>query len=132
MTSPPRSAKRNPYYQGPVSDHFDGRRFFNPGGVEPGGAFDLLRWQLGGGRVRWPNLVIGAFPPAKPDRHIFGDQMRVTMVGHASMLVQIAGLNVLTDPVWSQRVSPSAPSGRSAWCRPASASTTCRISTSCW
>ncbi|AYG67712.1 MULTISPECIES: MBL fold metallo-hydrolase [unclassified Rhizobium] len=107
MTSSPGSnKKRNPYYQGPVSDHFDGQRFFNPGGVEPGSAFDLLRWQFGGGRVRWPNPVISAFPPARPDRHVFGEQMRVTMVGHASMLVQIAGLNILTDPVWSERVSP--------------------------
>ncbi|GES53350.1 membrane protein [Rhizobium sp. NBRC 114257] len=106
MTSSSRSARKNPYYQGPVSDHFDGQRFFNPGGVAPGDAFDLLRWQLGGGRVRWPNPVISAFPLAKPDRHVFGNQMRVTMVGHASMLVQIAGLNVLTDPVWSERVSP--------------------------
>ncbi|MBB3570535.1 MBL fold metallo-hydrolase [Rhizobium sp. BK491] len=106
MTSSSGSARKNPYYQGPVSDHFDGRRFFNPGGVAPGNALDLLRWQLGGGRVRWPNPVISAFPPAKPDRHVFGEQMRVTMVGHASMLVQVAGLNILTDPVWSERVSP--------------------------
>jgi L-ascorbate metabolism protein UlaG (beta-lactamase superfamily) len=28
------------------------------------------------------------------------------MVGHASMLIQVAGLNILTDPVWSERVSP--------------------------
>ncbi len=28
------------------------------------------------------------------------------MVGHASLLVQTAGLNILTDPVWSDRVSP--------------------------
>jgi L-ascorbate metabolism protein UlaG (beta-lactamase superfamily) len=97
MTSLSGSARKNPYYQGPVSDHFDGQRFFNPGGVAPGNGLDLLRWQLGGGRVRWPNPVISAFPPAKPDRHVFGSQMRVTMV---------AGLNILTDPVWSERVSP--------------------------
>ena len=28
------------------------------------------------------------------------------MVGHASILIQIAGLNILTDPVWSDRASP--------------------------
>jgi hypothetical protein len=26
---------KNPYYQGPVTDHFDGTRFFNPNGIEP-------------------------------------------------------------------------------------------------
>ena len=39
----------NPYYSGPVSDHFDGTRFFNPGGEAPRGFADLLRWQFGGG-----------------------------------------------------------------------------------
>ena len=28
------------------------------------------------------------------------------MIGHASLLIQVPGLNILTDPVWSQRVSP--------------------------
>ncbi len=32
--------------------------------------------------------------------------MRVTMVGHASLLILAAGLNILTDPVWSNRASP--------------------------
>ncbi len=104
--APASGKKQNRYYQGPVSDHFDGTRFFNPDGVEPGGFLDLLRWKLGGGRARWPNPVVSAFPPAKPDRHVFGEQLRVTMVGHASMLIQVAGLNILTDPVWSDRASP--------------------------
>lgn len=34
--------------------------------------------------------------------------MRVTMVGHASLLIQAAGINLLTDPVWSDRASPFA------------------------
>src|SRR3546814_5172843 len=33
------------------------------------------------------------------------------MVGHATLLVQIAGLNILTDPVWSDRASPVAFAG---------------------
>ncbi len=63
MTSASGSGKKkNPYYQGPASDHFDGLRFFNPGGVGPGSSLDLLKWQFAGGRVRWPNPVISAFP----------------------------------------------------------------------
>jgi L-ascorbate metabolism protein UlaG (beta-lactamase superfamily) len=50
--------------------------------------------------------VPSPFPPAKPEPRLSGDDLRVTMVGHASMLVQVAGLNILTDPVWSDRVSP--------------------------
>ncbi len=34
------------------------------------------------------------------------DGLCVTMVGHASLLIQAAGVNILTDPVWSERASP--------------------------
>lgn len=107
----PTAKRRNPYYQGPVSDHFDGTHFFNPGGIEPLGFRDLMRWQFGGGRDRWPKSVQSPFQPAKPDPRVGGDDLRVTMVGHATMLVQVAGLNILTDPVWSDRASPFAFAG---------------------
>lgn len=32
--------------------------------------------------------------------------LRVSYVGHATVLLQVAGLNILTDPVWSERASP--------------------------
>ncbi|EPE95874.1 MBL fold metallo-hydrolase [Rhizobium grahamii] len=102
----PTAKRRNPYYQGPVSDHFDGTHFFNPDGIEPLGFRDLMRWQFGGGRDRWPKSVPSLFQPAKPDLHVAGENIRVTMVGHATMLIQVAGLNILTDPVWSDRASP--------------------------
>ncbi|WP_062118626.1 MBL fold metallo-hydrolase [Aureimonas sp. AU40] len=94
----------NRYYTGPVSDHFDGTRFFNPGGIEPRPFADVLRWQFGRDRARWPKAVQSPFPQAVPKARV--EDLRVTMVGHATLLVQIAGLNILTDPVWSERVSP--------------------------
>lgn len=97
---------RNPYYNGPISDHFDGTQFFNPGGDPPRGLRDLLRWQFGGGRARWPKSAPSPFPPARPKERIDGRDLRVTMVGHATLLIQVAGLNILTDPVWSPRTSP--------------------------
>jgi L-ascorbate metabolism protein UlaG (beta-lactamase superfamily) len=102
----PTAKRHNPYYQGPVSDHFDGTHFFNPDGIEPLGFRDLVRWQFGGGRARWPKSVPSPFAPAKPDLRVNGGDLRVTMVGHATLLVQVAGLNILTDPVWSERASP--------------------------
>ena len=33
--------------------------------------------------------------------------MRVTWMGHSSMLVEIDGVRVLVDPVWDERASPS-------------------------
>jgi L-ascorbate metabolism protein UlaG (beta-lactamase superfamily) len=28
------------------------------------------------------------------------------LIGHATVLLQVAGLNILTDPVWSERAGP--------------------------
>jgi hypothetical protein len=93
----------NPYYRGPVTDHFDGRRFFSPGQPQDNGLTELLRWQFGGGRAPWPAAFPSPFrdkPPARVER------LRVALVGHACMLIQVAGLNLLTDPVYAERASP--------------------------
>jgi L-ascorbate metabolism protein UlaG (beta-lactamase superfamily) len=101
-----RARGTNRYYDGPESPHFDGARFFNPGGVEPRGFADFLRWKFDGERSRWPR----SWPPEPlfsiPDSRVEGRALRVTMVGHACLLFQIAGLNILTDPVYSRRASP--------------------------
>lgn len=99
---------RNRYYQGPPSDHFDGVRFFNPGQPSTDrGLPALLRWKLAGGAAKWPTSV--PVTAAKPQARVGG--LRVTMIGHASLLIQAAGLNILTDPVWSERASPFAVAG---------------------
>lgn len=93
------------YYIGPVSDHYDGERFFNPGRAAGSkGLGAVLRWRLTADRTEWPTRV--PVTPARPAERIEGDAMVATAVGHASVLVQTAGLNILTDPVWSARVSP--------------------------
>jgi L-ascorbate metabolism protein UlaG (beta-lactamase superfamily) len=94
---------QNRYYQGPPSDHFDGVRFFNPGQAPTDrGLNDVLRWKLARGAATWPRSV--PVTPAKPNARV--DGIRVTMIGHASLLIQVAGLNILTDPIWSERASP--------------------------
>lgn len=98
----------NRYYAGPVSDHFDGLRFFNPEGKGLSSFPDLLRWRLGGTRAAWPAPVQSG-PTARPAPQV--DDLTVTMVGHASLLIQAAGANILTDPVWSERASPFAFAG---------------------
>ena len=74
-----------------------------------GGSF--LRWQWERmTQKRAPNPPPGRLPvvqhqvasPRAPDGEI-----RVTWVGHATFLIQAAGLNLLTDPVWSRRASPT-------------------------
>ncbi|WP_308814634.1 MBL fold metallo-hydrolase [Sphingomonas sp. GV3] len=102
------------YYEGPDSDHYDGQRFFNPDGdgdtfrIAPtGGSRAGFFWrQLTGrdGRPAWPDTV--AVTPDRPPARVEGEAMRVTWVGHATVLIQTAGLNILTDPVWSERAGP--------------------------
>ncbi len=91
---------------GPVSGHFDGERFFNPGGASPRGFLDLARWKLGGNDEDWPGTYPSPFPPDRPPSRVGGRALRVSFVGHATFLIQGAGLNILTDPVWSERASP--------------------------
>jgi L-ascorbate metabolism protein UlaG (beta-lactamase superfamily) len=95
----------NPYYSGPVSDHFDGIRFFNPQGRPNTGFTQFLRWQLGGGREAWPETYPSPHRDRPPER-VDGSRLRVSFVGHASVLIQTQGLNILHDPVLSERASP--------------------------
>ena len=96
------------YYQGPRSDHFDGAHFFDPrdraarrAEITPARFFN--RWATGE-RAKWPDHV--AVTPTVPPRRVDGQRMLVTWIGHTTVLVQTAGLNILTDPIWSDRASP--------------------------
>ena len=89
-----------------MSDHFDGEVFFNAGGSVPRGWRDLLKWQMKDRGSRWPKTFDSPYAGATPDKRIGGSTLQVTMVGHATMFLQVGGLNILTDPVWSKRVSP--------------------------
>ncbi len=94
----------SPRYRGPVSDHFDGRRFHNQNpAARVHGFGGFLRWMANrqpGVWNRWTDS-----PPGHPPPREVRD-LRVTFVNHATVLVQIDGRNILTDPVWSERVSP--------------------------
>jgi L-ascorbate metabolism protein UlaG (beta-lactamase superfamily) len=97
------------YYSGPVSDHFNGERFFDPNGAAPRGRRDLNRWLVErywrGTRAKWPAWAPSPYEDRPPSR-VDGTAWRISYVGHASFLLQTAGLNILLDPVWSMRASP--------------------------
>lgn len=104
------------YYTGPVTANFDGERFTNPD--EDQGEWPGLRQRSGGApigfilryalgrdeRPAWPDSVAvrQSTPPARVD----GEAMLMTWIGHSSVLIQTEGVNILTDPVWSERASP--------------------------
>lgn len=89
-----------------MTDHYNGKRFcnptldqqFNPGLVD---LFRMFREK----RAPWPNSVPNQRPSKLPPT-TSSDDIRLTFVNHATFLIQIPDLNILTDPVWSRRASP--------------------------
>jgi N-acyl-phosphatidylethanolamine-hydrolysing phospholipase D len=98
-----------------VPTHHRGDRFQNNYlEFEPKGLGAVLRWKLDSMREGLPKPPAVPTPRVAPDLAFIASnakagpmmQPAVTWIGHASALVQLAGLNVLTDPVFSERVSP--------------------------
>src|ERR1700749_3179633 len=105
LRDPRRSRGGGPGYEGPRSDHFDGHRFFNPEARAGRGFKDFLRWQRTRQRKAWPEWVENRAGPSLPE-HLAPRQVSPTFVNHITFLLQFQGLNILTDPVYAQRVSP--------------------------
>jgi len=98
----------------PVRSHHRGDgRFRNP--WPEAGSDDAIRKRFR--KVAWEWLTTSRAPdpgpgelesvraePARPTAR--EGELRITWVGHSTFLVQLRGLNLLTDPVWSSRVSP--------------------------
>ncbi|MEJ7811538.1 MAG: MBL fold metallo-hydrolase [Gemmatimonadaceae bacterium] len=107
----------------PPSAHHTARGFRNPWpAAEPSGFLSFLRWI--GSRFFLRQL-------APPDRASFArvtsevahpradaGELRVTWVGHSTALIQVGGLNILTDPMWSERASPLRLVGPRRWVEP--------------
>jgi L-ascorbate metabolism protein UlaG (beta-lactamase superfamily) len=99
----------------PASDHFDGHLYFNPGVHQPPLAPGqeqtrsrpgwIWRWIFGAEWPDWPK-VKELTPGPPPATRVPKGKLSITSVGHATFLIQIDGLNILTDPIWSERCSP--------------------------
>lgn len=92
--------------------HRPGGGFQNPwASARTHGFLDFLKWTLlerrrapAGGRpepLTFPRAVPAfVYPRVEPS------SFTITWVGHSTFLLQIGGLNVLLDPIWSDRASP--------------------------
>jgi L-ascorbate metabolism protein UlaG (beta-lactamase superfamily) len=87
-----------------VSDHFDGRRFFNPTGRVERSFGELMQWRMEGGAATWPDWLEN--PPPAPPPSPTGEDVHITFVNHSTFLIQTPAGNLLTDPIWSERCSP--------------------------
>jgi L-ascorbate metabolism protein UlaG (beta-lactamase superfamily) len=89
-----------------VSDHFDGKRFFNP--TLPGDFAPSRRSTLKMMRepaTPWPQWVENK-GVSRLEVPLGPNEAAITFVNHATFLIQINGVTILTDPVWSERASP--------------------------
>jgi L-ascorbate metabolism protein UlaG (beta-lactamase superfamily) len=93
-----------PKYNGPVTDHFDGKKFINPTGIKAKGLPDVLKWAFNRKRGPWSAKGNFTYGPKPVER--VRDGVTITFVNHSTFLIQTNGLNILTDPVWSERTSP--------------------------
>lgn len=93
------------YYRGPVSDHFDGKKFHYPG-EEHGKAhptYHLLTLLIAILNHPWPKNV--------PEIHYsnlptYPKDAKITFINHSTVLIQTNSVNFLIDPIYSYRASP--------------------------
>lgn len=96
-------------YKGNLSDHFDGKDFFTPNkpindNLPKHGIWSIFvkilvnrserKWEYRKNRFR-----------TIPAKRIEGDRIFITYINHSTVLIQIKGLNIITDPIWSKRAS---------------------------
>ncbi len=88
-----------------IKPDFDGKRFSYPGKPTAGSRWDVLRWAITRKPAKWPRDLSNP-PPSTVEPHVDGGRLRLTYINHATVLIQCDGLNIITDPVFSRRVSP--------------------------
>ena len=102
----------------PAPEHHTASGFQNRYLNVPHGLWGFLKW-------RWERLGLDVpnvdFPMAENDPAFLKtnrSEPTLTWVGHATFLLQLGGLNILTDPMFSQRASPFGFAGPKRWAAP--------------
>jgi N-acyl-phosphatidylethanolamine-hydrolysing phospholipase D len=114
--------------QTPAPHHDPKGGFRNPWpNGTPSGFLAVLKWsaaraaalRTASGRVaRRARPTFPTAAPAIDHPRASPDRVTVTWVGHSTVLVQVGGINVLTDPMWSERASPTRFAGPKRWVAP--------------
>jgi L-ascorbate metabolism protein UlaG (beta-lactamase superfamily) len=84
-------------------------KYQNPIPTEDAGLNKLIPILIDYATNKAENIPKKTLGPFKTDTAMYNTQpasgLRITWVGHSSLLIEIDGKRILTDPVWSQRVS---------------------------
>lgn len=93
-----------------ASPRFDGRSFVNASGLGPGlrdgSALPVMREFLFGGARRVPLAPLPSEDPRTAWQRPPASALRATWLGHSTVLFEVDGARVLSDPVWGERASP--------------------------
>src|SRR3989442_2933055 len=95
-----------------ASPRWAGERFRNvhpvmPGLCDPNASMPTIREFLCDGERRTPRRPLPSMNPLEAWAKAPASGLRATWLGHSTVLIEIDGLRVLTDPVWGPRASPS-------------------------
>jgi L-ascorbate metabolism protein UlaG (beta-lactamase superfamily) len=88
-----------------MTNNFDGKKFYNLNRTKQGQNFKaLLKWLFTRNKSIWPKYVPNEYSDIPPD-FINDGTIRISFIGHATFLIQTDGLNIITDPVFSDRAA---------------------------
>ncbi len=99
------------YYQGSISDHFNGKKFYDINLEKNSNKkfFSYFKskidYEKKHGKTQWQDQET-LVNQTIPENIISNTTIHATFVGHSTFLIQLQGLNILTDPIWSKRASP--------------------------
>ncbi|EGI77470.1 MBL fold metallo-hydrolase [Hylemonella gracilis] len=105
---------KNPYYD-PAKPHHRPQGFQNVDREFPGKSLaEVLRWKIEASRKSLPAPPSAPIPVVAPDLDFLHRNARagaamqpaMTWIGHATVMVQMSGLTLLTDAIFSERASP--------------------------
>lgn len=92
-----------------ASKQFVDGAFRNTSGAKPGvqgSALSIMREYFFEGRARAPSAPLPVHDPRATWATPIGSGLRVTWLGHSTLLIECDGVRVLTDPVFGDRASP--------------------------
>ncbi len=85
-----------------TSDHFDGRRFFNPDGP-PLQPLTAVARMMREPQTPWPSHIDQRLSEPLP---LQDAAATITFIGHSTLLIQAPAGNIITDPVYARRAGP--------------------------
>ncbi len=94
-----------------IRDRLPGERYVHADPLPGRSLWWLAGHVLFGRTGTWPTERVANDPALRLDAALRAGEVAITFVNHATVLVQLRGLNLLTDPVWSERVGPASWAG---------------------